>query len=376
MISSPLFYLFTLVYIALFFNILEKKSELKLFKYLPPVVLIYALSMLLAGFGVFEKNSAIDTGYSLAKANLLPAMLFLMLLKIDFSHFFRLGKSLLIAYVLTVISLACGFILVSVIFNFNHDMAVAFGALSGSWFGGTANMVAVGSALGVTQEAYGFVLIVDSVNYTFWVMFLLFLVPFAPVFDRFVGAKKRENIRLKIDYESNKRVKRYPLLLIFAVAASLLSQEIAQHVEMINSTTMTVLVATLFGIIGSFTRLKNFNGSSEVATMLLYMLIALIGSKAVFESFSSVGIYVFAGFMILVIHTVVMVISAKIFKLDLFSITVASLANIGGVASAPILAAAYNKSLVSVGVLMAVMGYLIGTFGGLLVGNIMVGLAK
>ncbi|MFA6136835.1 MAG: DUF819 family protein [Sulfurimonas sp.] len=376
MISSPLFYLFVLVFIALFFTILEKKSELKLFKYLPPVVLIYALSMLLAGFGAFEKNSAINNSYSLAKANLLPAMLFLMLLKIDFSHFFRLGKSLLIAYVLTVISLACGFILVSVIFNFNHDMAVAFGALSGSWFGGTANMVAVGSALGVTQEAYGFVLIVDSVNYTFWVMLLLFLVPFAPIFDRFVGAKKRENVRLKIDYESDKKAKKYPFLILFAVVASLLSQEIARHVEMINSTTMTVLVATLFGIFGSFTRLKNCNGSSEVATMMLYMLIALIGSKAVFESFSAVGIYVFAGFMILVIHTIIMVVSAKIFKLDLFSITVASLANIGGVASAPILAAAYNKSLVSVGVLMAVMGYLIGTFGGLLVGNIMVGLAK
>ncbi len=376
MISSPFFYLFILIFIALFFTILEKKSALKFFNYIPPVVLIYALSMLLAGFGVFEKNSAIDTAYSLAKANLLPAMLFLMLLKIDFSHFFRLGKSLLIAYVLTVMSLACGFILVSVLFNFNHDMAVAFGALSGSWFGGTANMVAVGSALGVTQEAYGFVLIVDSVNYTFWVMFLLFLVPVAPVFDRFVGAKKRENVRLKIDYESNKRAKKYPLLILFAVVASLLSQEIARHVEIINSTTMTVLVATLFGILGSFTRLKNLNGSSEVATMLLYMLIALIGSKAVFESFSAVGIYVFAGFMILVIHTVLMVVSAKIFKLDLFSITVASLANIGGVASAPILAAAYNKSLVSVGVLMAVMGYLIGTFGGLLVGNIMVGLAK
>jgi uncharacterized membrane protein len=375
-ISSPLLYLSSLVLIALFFSLLEKKSRLKLFNYLPAVVLIYASTMLLAGLGIFEKNSAIEGSYSLAKANLLPAMLFLMLLKIDFSHFFKLGKSLLLAYVLTVISLACGFIFVSVLFNFNHDTAVAFGALCGSWFGGTANMVAVGSALGVTQEAYGFVLIVDSINYTFWVMFLLFLVPFAPIFDKFTGAKKREKISSKVSYEGNKGARKYLFLTLLAMGISLIVQVIARHVEIINSTTVTVLLATLFGVLGSFTKLKRVNGSSEIASVMLYILIALIGSKAVFESFGAVGIYVLAGFMILVIHTVIMVVSAKIFKLDLFSITVASLANIGGVASAPILAAAYNKSLVSVGVLMAVMGYLIGTFGGLLVGNIMVGLAK
>lgn len=374
MISSPFVYLLSLVFIATFFTLLEKKTKFKFFNYLPPVVLIYAVSMLLAGFGVFESNSSLNSAYTFAKANLLPAMLFLMLLKIDFSHFFKLGRTLLIAYVLTVLSLACGFILVSVIFDFNHDMAVAFGALCGSWFGGTANMIAVGSALGVTQEAYGFVLIVDSVNYTFWVMFLLFLVPFAPIFDRFVGAKKRVNI--SSHYEHPRGAKKYFLLLVFALLASLISQEIARHVQLINTTTMTVLLATILGIIGSFTKLKKMHGSSEIASFILYLLIALIGSKAVFESFSAVGIYVGAGFMVLVIHALFMVVSAKIFKLDLFSITVASLANIGGVASAPLLAAAYNKSLVSVGVLMAIMGYLIGTFGGILIGNIMIGLAK
>jgi uncharacterized membrane protein len=207
-------------------------------------------------------------------------------------------------------------------------------------------------------------------------MFLLFLVPFAPIFDKFTGAKTREKISLKVGNNGNNGAKKYLFLTLFAIVASLIAQEIARHIEMINSTTVTVLLATLFGVLGSFTKLKKVNGSSEIASAMLYMLIALIGSKAVFESFGAVGIYILAGFMILVIHAVIMVTGAKIFKLDLFSITVASLANIGGVASAPILAAAYNKSLVSVGVLMAVMGYLIGTFGGLLVGNIMVGLAK
>ncbi len=375
MISSPLFYLLSLVFIATFFTLLEKKTKLKFLDYLPPVVLIYALSMILAGNGVFEVNESINGAYTLAKTNLLPAMLFLMLLKIDFSHFLKLGKNLILAYVLTVLSLAVGFISVSILFHFNHAMAVAFGALVGSWFGGTANMIAVGSALGVTQEAYGYILVVDSVNYTFWVMFLLFLVPFAPIFDKFVGASKREIGTLNMQDQPNKGGKKYLLLSLIAFTASLLTQEIAYHVEFINATTLSVVLASSFGVLGSFTKLRSLNGSSEVASFMLYILIALIGSKAVFESFSAVGIYVFAGFMVLVIHAIFMVVSAKIFKLDLFSITVASLANIGGVASAPILAAAYNKSLVSVGVLMAVMGYLIGTFGGILIGNIMIGLA-
>ena len=376
MISSALFYLLTLALIATFFHLLQKNTKLKIFHYLPSVVLVYACSMLFASLGVFAKNEEIDAIYSLTKSNLLPAMLFLLLLQVDFSHFFKLGKSLLIAYVLAVFSLACGFILLSFVFDFNHEMATAFGALSGSWFGGTANMIAVGSALGITQEAYGFVLIVDSVNYTFWVMFLLFLVPFAPLFNRFTQANTQQLLPSQIGCACNLGAKRYWLLLFLALLVSLFSQILASHVEILNSTTSTVLLATIFGVLGSFTPLRNLGGSSEIASSMLLILIALIGSQAVFESFSAVGVYVLAGFMILLIHALFMVVGAKIFKLDLFSVGVASLANIGGVASAPILAAAYNKSLVSIGVLMAIMGYLIGTFGGLAVGNILISLAK
>ncbi len=374
MISSAIIYLFVLAFIATSFNTLEKKTSWKIFKYIPSVVMIYAFSMFLASMAVFEYNDEINNIYKLTKTNLLPAMLFLMLLKIDFTHFFKLGKSLIIAYILALVSLTIGFILVAIIFDFNKDMASAFGALAGSWMGGTANMIAVGSALEVSQEAFGYALIVDSVNYTLWVMLLLFLVPFAKVFNTFT--KSDENIAYlgNIGCACDMGAKRYWLLIFLGVLVSFIAQVIAENFIILNKTTTIVLLASAFGVLGSFTRLKNINGSSEVATTMLYIIIALIGSKAVFESFSDVGVYVLAGFMILLIHAFIMVLGAKIFKLDLFSIALASLANIGGVASAPILAATYNKSLVSVGVLMAIMGYLIGTFGGLAVGNILMGL--
>ncbi|WP_457748007.1 DUF819 family protein [Sulfurimonas sp.] len=371
MIVNPLVYLFVIALIATLFNLFESKTSLKIFKYIPAVVMIYAFSMLLASFNIFASTEAISSIYKLAKTNLLPAMLFLMLLQVDFRHFAKLGKKLLIAYVLAVSSIAIAFVAVAYIFDFNREMSAAFGALAGSWMGGTANMVAVGSALGVNEDAFAYALVVDSVNYTLWVMLLLFLTPFAHSFNRFTKSQENLSYLSDIGCACSIGAKRYWLLIILALFTSLLSQLLAQKFVLLNTTTSIVLFASLFGVLGSFTKLREINGSSEVATTMLYIIIALIGSRAVIENFSGLGIYVLAGFVILLIHALLMVIGAKIFKLDLFSIAVASLSNIGGVASAPILAATYNKSLVSVGVLMAIMGYLIGTFGGLFVGYIL-----
>ena len=181
MISNPLVYLFILALVATFFYLLEQRVKLKIFKFIPSVVMIYAFIMALASLGVFEYNQEINGIYKLTKTNLLPAMIFLMLLQVDIRLFFKLGNKLILAYVLAVVSLGVSFVVVSWLFGFNQNMASAFGALAGSWMGGTANMVAVGSALGVSDEAFGYALIVDSFNYTIWVALLLFIVPFANI---------------------------------------------------------------------------------------------------------------------------------------------------------------------------------------------------
>jgi len=376
LISNPLLYLFSLATLVSVFYLLESKTSLRVFKLIPAVVFVYASSMLLASLGLFDSNAEISSIYKQSKTNLLPAMLFLMLLQVDLRHFLKLGKSLLIAYVLAILSIAFGFIAVALLFNFSSSMSGAFGALAGSWLGGTANMIAVGSALDVSEDAFAYALVVDSVNYTLWVMLLLFLVPFSQYFNKFTSSSENFAYLGDIACSCNLGTKRYWLLILLALSVSFLTQCLAIKFQIINSTTTMVILASLFGILGSFTRLKDLNGASELSTSMLYLLIALIGSHAVIESFSGLGLYVLAGGCILLIHASIMILGAKLFKLDLFSIAVASLANIGGVASAPILAAAYNKSLVSVGVLMAIMGYIIGTFGGLLVGNILIGMSK
>ncbi len=376
MIQTALFYLISIALIAAVFGISEHKNLSKIFKTIPAVVLIYAVSMLLASLGLWEQNEVISSVYKTAKNNLLPAMLFLMLSQLDFKAFAGLGRTLLIAYVSATLSIAFAFIVVFTLFNFNSDEAGLFSALCGSWMGGTANMLAIASALEVSENMMGYALVVDSVDYALWVMFLLALVPYSSRFNTFVKAKASDLHVNDIGCACEMGAPRYWILLLLALAVALITQMLSAQLSGLSSTTWMVLLATLFGVIASFTPLKRINGSSNIASTMLYLLVALIGSRASFEGMGSVPVYLLAGLAILAIHALIMVMAAKIFKLDLFSIAVASLANIGGVASAPILAASYHRSLIGIAVLMAIMGYLIGTFAGLGVAHILQSIAS
>jgi len=139
----------------------------------------------------------------------------------------------------------------------------------------------------------------------------------------------------------------------------------------LTHTTWVVIIATVAGIVGAMTPVAKLGGASQIGTAMLYLIVALIASRANFSELTEAPLYIVAGFVIILIHVVIMVVFAKLFKLDLFSLGVASLANIGGVASAPILASAYSKALIPIGVLMAMMGYILGTFGGLAVGKVL-----
>ncbi len=372
MITTPFIYLLTLALFVLLVAVVEKWTQHRIFKLLPGVVIIYAVSMIAAQSGVWQQNDAIHNTYKALKSLLLPAMLFTMLLQIDLKAFISLGKPLIIAYSASVISLAFSFITLFWIFSLDKDAAGVFATLAGSWTGGTANMLAIASALDVKEELMGYALIVDSIDYTLWVMTLLFLVGFAPLFNRWTKAEKHLE---HVTFESDKNRRIYPrslfLLGLFSLIIAQVSNEVATFLSGLSTTTWSVLLATLLGLIGAQTPLKKIAGSTSLSSTMLMFLIALIGSQAHLKGFSEVPLYLLIGLLILLLHAMIMVVVAKIFRLDLFSIGVASLANIGGVASAPILAAAYHRSLIGIAVLMAIMGYMIGTFAGLGIGYIL-----
>ena len=375
MITTPLFYLLSLALLAAVLGSLEKVGRHRIFTFLPAVVLIYAAAMLLAQSGLWQENETIQASYKSVKTLLLPAMLFVMLLQIDLKAFAGLGRSLIIAYIASVLSLSFAFVALFWLFSLDNDAAGVFATLAGSWTGGTANMLAVAGALNVREELMGYALIVDSVDYTVWVMALLFLVAFAPVFNRWTKAPLR--FRSVDTQEESKKIRPWPLALLFAFSllTAYLGNMLASFAIGLSQTTWSVLFATLFGVIASRTPLRDIAGSPLLAGAMLMFLIALIGSQAHLRGFEAVPLYLGVGLLILLLHAAIMVIAAKLFRLDLFSIGVASLANIGGVASAPILAAAYHRSLIGIAVLMAIMGYLIGTFAGLAIGYILQGIA-
>ena len=365
----------TIVYI-------EKKSRHKLFSYLPSIVLLYFVIMLFSTFGLWQKSESVTATYTFLKSNLLPAMIFLMLLSADMREIFKLGKKMLLTFFLAAMSIAIGFIGTFSLFHtyFEPGSWKAFAALSGSWMGGTGNMVAIQGALDLPDSAMGYTLLIDSIDYAIWVMILLALVPFAKKFN--IWSKADTSIIDEVgerlaQKEAHKKPLTAPslfLLLGSALLISLLAQvgaSLLPTTSFLTTTTWVVIIATLAGILCAMTPLAKISGGSELGHIMLYLIVALIASRANFSELTEAPLYIIAGFVIIMIHVGIMILFAKIFKLDLFSLGVASLANIGGVASAPILASAYSKALIPIGVLMAMMGYIVGTFGGLMVGKIL-----
>jgi uncharacterized membrane protein len=386
MITAPIFYLLSLILICGVIVFIERKSQYKIFNYLPSFVLIYILIMILATLGLWQSNSEITTLYKETKSLILPILIFLLMLQLDLKLVLQLTPKVLLSFFLASFSLILAFIVTYTLFQnaLPQDAWKSFTALSGSWMGGTANMVAVAQAINTDEVSMGYTLIMDTVNYSVWVAFLLAIVPFSVHFNHFTKAKNTLSITPQITLENSSfrlQFRDYGYLILLIIVAYLVSDIITRvSIYLPTSDYFTlnswqIILITLAGITASFTPLRKVSGSSTVANILLYLLIALIASRANISEFDKVPLFIIAGFVILGFHAILMLLFAKLFKLDLFSCAVASLANIGGIASAPILASSYSKALVPIAILLATLGYVIGTFAALFLGSILKGIA-
>ena len=380
MITDGFTYLALLIAVAGALKYVEEHSRLPILNKIPAIVSLYFVVMLLSTLGVWEKSASIDAIYSGFKSNLLMAMIFLMLLQSNLKQIAGLGPRLLLGYAAASISIMLGFVVSFLIFHtwLASDAWMTFATLSGSWIGGTGNMLAVQGALSIPDASMGYTLLVDSIDYAIWVVLLLALVNRAPAFNSWVKADTRTlaSIGARLDVSDAKPTDFASML--FLLGAALVIAAITQHIaallpalKFLSQSTWGVIIITLLGIIGGQTPLGKLKGADDLANLMLYTMIALIASRADFADLGQAPLYVAAGFVILLVHAIIMIIVAKIFRLDLFTLGIASLANIGGVASAPILAAAYSKALIPVGVLMALLGYIIGTGCALLLASLL-----
>jgi uncharacterized membrane protein len=382
MIETGFSYLALLVLFAGGLKLLEVRSKHKFFEYVPAIVLLYLLVMLGSTFNVWTTSDTIKATRGTLKHTLLPAMIFLMLLKSDLREIKKLGGKMLLGFFAASITIGLGFIGSFAIFGKWLDPLAwkSFAALSGSWMGGTGNMAAIQGALNLPDSSMGYTLLIDSIDYSIWVMLLLALVPYGKIFNKMTGASTDalDKVSEKLSKEKKTEKNIEFVDMIFLLGLSLAMSSIAiwlshylPQTSFLTASTWKVIIVTITGVALAMTPIGKMSGSSEISNIMLYIIVALMASSANFGELTKAPIYILAGLVIILIHAILMFGVAKIFKLDLFTCGVASLANIGGVASAPILAAAYSEALIPVGVLMAMLGYIVGTGGGLLVGKVL-----
>lgn len=361
---------------------LEKKFKNGIFfKYIPALVIIYFGAMILSTLGVWDMNvESVSKARSVLKDAILPSMIFLMLLRADLRDIAKLGPRMIISFFTATFTIMIGFVVAFLIFkgSLASNAPLTFGALAGSWVGGTQNMVAVQQAVGLEGSGMGYTLLIDSIDYSIWIMFLLFLVPFANKFNKWTKAdtSKIDNINEHLTAKFStisKEITFQDIFFLLSVSlgvtavTGIMGNELVKvpALAFMGATGWTIIITTILGVIFAMTPLARIPGSPEVSNVLLYMLIGLIASNANFMELTQAPAYILAGFVILIIHGALMAIIGKVFKLDLFTCGIASLSNIGGVASSPVLAAAYSQSLVPIAVLMALIGVITGTFFGI-----------
>lgn len=387
MIKDGFLYIAALVFIAAILiilpRILKGKAAQTFFKFAPPIVLIYLGLMLLCTFRLWDLEATANA-YGALKNPLLYAMLFIMLLRCDLKKIIKLGPKMLIGFFAATISIGLGFVISYAIMHgvLGEGSWKALGALCGSWMGGGGNMLALQVALDVDEATMAYALVMDSICATLYVMFLLWVIGFSKKFNAWTKADTRTIDEVGMALEQEAKANTKPLLwqnIILLVGSGLLVSAVSQMVgTLINQAlpffdkaTWTVLIVTLLGVLLALTPFGKIKGTEEISNMLLYIVIALIASRADLASIGNAPVWLLSGLIILVIHVALMLLLAKLFKLDIFTCAVASLANIGGTATAPVLAGTYSSALVPVGIIMALLGYVVGTGGGLLVAQLM-----
>lgn len=378
------FILFVLFFTAIVL-VFTKKHPSKIYKFIPPVIMIYIGAMVMYTLGVWEMNESVTTTRAAFINNLVPVMIFLMCLRCNLKEILKLGPRLTLTFFSATFSIALGFIISFLIFRgfFESDTHLAFASMSAGWMGGTQNFLAVKSALGVSDESMTYTLLMGNINYSILIMILVAIGSFKDKFNAWTKTDVRpiDRICRKLGNGEEQTQKTSYLDLMLILGMGMMVSTISQYLStilprigFIEASIWKILIATFIGIGFALTKVGKLRGIDEISNITLYLILILTASNVNLAALLKAPIYILAGMVILAIHFAVMILLAKLFKLDLFTCGIASIANVGGVASAPIIAATYDKNLVSVSVLMSLLGDLAGTFIALGIAQLLIGI--
>ena len=372
----------------------SENPKLKAFyKYVPALLLCYFLPSLLNTFGIVDGHSS--NVYYVASRYLLPACLILLTISIDLKAIINLGPKALIMFLVGTLGIVIGGPLsILVVSVFSPDLVGGHGpdavwrgmtTVAGSWIGGGANQASMKEMFEVGGDIFSVMVTVDVIVANIWMAVLLLMAANHKKIDAATGADTTaiEDLKNRVEQYHAEHARMPTLndyMTIIAIAfgitglahfcADFLGPFFANKYAWAKEYSLNskffwlIVISTTIGISLSFTKVRQIEafGASKVASSFLYILVASIGLHMnVTAIFSNPGLFLIGAIWMLT-HASLMLIVAKVIKAPLFYMAVGSQANVGGAASAPVVASAFHPSLAPVGVLLAVLGYGVGTY--------------
>ena len=387
--------------LGLIFYTSQLKSLKTFYKIIPALLLCYLIPSLFSTAGIISPK--VSGLWPVAKNYFLPASLILMTLSTDLKGVIKLGPKALIMFFTATIGIIIGgpiAILITSLFSPETVGGLEFDAiwrgmatLAGSWIGGGANQTAMLELYQFNPEKYGAMITVDIVVANIWMAFILYGAGKSDKIDKWLKADSStiNDLKNKMEIYSSaveRNTTFHDLMKISSIAlggvgiahflGSILSK-CNNYFSIFNDTVFTshffwvVVVSTTLGLGLSFTRLRSLEGAgaSKIGSVFIYLLVAIIGMKMDITKALEQPLLIVVGLIWMIFHVGLLVLVAKIIRAPCFFLAVGSKANVGGAASAPIVASAFHPSLAPVGVLLAVLGYALGTYGAILCATLM-----
>ena len=376
----------------------------RFYTYVPALLLCYLLPAILNTLGIID--GSLSKLYPVARDFLLPSALVLLCIAIDFGAIVRLGPKAIVMFLTGTAGIMLGALVSFEIMRVIHPETVAgetwrgMTTITGAWIGGGANQAAMKEVFEVDATLFGPFVAVDVLVANVWMAVLLFLAGRAQAFDRWTGADLSAINALKSRIETYQAEHaRMPTLtdvmVILALGlgvtglshaltgptvgwiASLPQEWRLQDYSLTSSFFWIVVFATTFGLLLSFTRARSLEGAgaSTIGSAMLYVLVATIGMQMDLNALLDRPWLFALGLIWICVHGGLLLLVAKLIRAPLFFMAVGSQANVGGAASAPVVASAFHPALAPVGVLLAVMGYALGTYCAYLTGLMLQALA-
>ena len=380
----------------------KKPLWVKFYKYVPALLLCYFIPSIFNSLGIISGNSS--NLYFVASRYLLPTSLALLTISIDLKEIRKLGSKALILFFTGTLGIIIGGPIAILIVLFINPSLIAgsdidsvwrgLSTVAGSWIGGGANQAAMKEVFQVDNEIFSAMVAVDVIVANIWMAFLLYGAGINDKIDNWLQADSSSIDVLKNKIEAYQaQIMKIPntadtmrvLSIGFGITAvahfgaDLIAPWIFQNAPLLAKFSLTskffwlIVISTTLAVFLSFTKARELEGvgASRIGSVFIYILVATIGMKMnILAIFDNPGLFI-VGLIWMMIHAGMLISVAKFIKAPFFFMAVGSQANVGGAASAPIVASAFHPSLAPVGVLLAVLGYAMGTYGAWLCGVLM-----